>query len=180
VHPYLVLLRAVNLAGHNMVRMEDLRAFCSELGCSNVRTLLQSGNLVLDAPATDAAGLERRLELEAAERLGVRTDFLVRTPDEWRTAIARNPFRRDAENRPGALLVFFLKSAPSDEAVDALRASYQGPETIRTGERHLYIVYPEGIGRSRLTSARIENALGTRGTGRNWNTVQKLAAAVER
>lgn len=176
---YIALLRAVNLAGANMVRMDDLRALCSDVGCANVRTLLQSGNVVFDARAQDPERLEKSLEHEVVKRLGVRTDFFIRTPEQWQRIIARNPFRREAEEMPGKVHVFVLKLAPAAEAVGALRAANKGREIIQAGERHLYIVYPDGVGRSRLTSAFIEKALGTRGTGRNWNTVVKLLGAVE-
>ena len=70
----------------------------------------------------------------------------------------------------------FLKGAPAGKVVGALQASITGPEVVRAEGKHLYITYPAGIGRSRLTTALIERSLGTRGTGRNWNTVLKLGA----
>ncbi|PYJ75629.1 MAG: hypothetical protein DME69_14645 [Verrucomicrobia bacterium] len=69
-----------------------------------------------------------------------------------------------------------LKDAPKDTDVKALQAAITGREVVRAGGKHLYIVYPDGIGRSRLTNAVIDKLLGTRGTGRNWNTVLKLAS----
>jgi uncharacterized protein (DUF1697 family) len=68
-----------------------------------------------------------------------------------------------------------LKDAPDAEAVEALRAAIKSREVVHAEDRHAYIVYPDGIGRSRLTNRVIEGKLGTRGTGRNWNTVLKLA-----
>jgi uncharacterized protein (DUF1697 family) len=70
----------------------------------------------------------------------------------------------------------FLKAAPTSRNVAALEASIKGREYFRCGGKQLYVVYPDGIGRSKLTGTLIEQKLGTRGTGRNWNTVQKLAA----
>jgi uncharacterized protein (DUF1697 family) len=90
-----------------------------------------------------------------------------------------NPFRKEAENDPSHLVVMFLKSAANAKDVKAIQAAIAGSEIIRADGRHLYIVYPDGIGRSRLTNALLEKKLGIRGTARNWNTVLKIAALAE-
>jgi len=126
-----------------------------------------------------AAELERLLEKEAKARLGLETDFFVRTGAEWREVVEGNPFPDEAESDPSHLLVFCLKEAPKAAAVEALQEAIRGREEVRAKGRHAYVTYPDGIGRSRLTNAVIEKHLGTRGTGRNWNTVRKLQALVE-
>jgi uncharacterized protein (DUF1697 family) len=123
-----------------------------------------------------AARLERTLEDAADERLGLKTDFLVRTAEEWRAVVAGNPFPKQARLGPGYLLVMALKDAPDRAAVAALQKRIVGREVVRATGRHAYFVYPDGAGRSRLTTAMIEKTLGTRGTARNWNTVLKLHA----
>jgi uncharacterized protein (DUF1697 family) len=173
---YLALLRAINLAGHKLVAMADLRDLLGQLGFADPRSLLQTGNLVFGGQRRTTAALERLLEAEAGKRLALETDFFVRTAEEWKEVVAQNPFREEAKRDPGHLLVFFLKAAPDDKAVQALQASIKGREVVRAKGRQAYIVYPDGIGRSRLTSALIERHLGTRSTGRNWNTVLKLGA----
>jgi uncharacterized protein (DUF1697 family) len=171
----IALLRAVNLGAHNKVGMNDLRALLEALGMGDVRTVLQSGNVVFrsDAPAPK---LEDVLQRAAAARLGLETDVFVRTAAEWRAIIDRNPFPQEARRDPGHLLVMVLKTAPDRRAVNALQSAIAGREVVRASGRHAYVVYPDGTGRSRLTSAFIEKKLGTRGTGRNWNTVVKLGA----
>jgi uncharacterized protein (DUF1697 family) len=173
----IALLRAVNVGGHNQVKMADLREIMSELGMQNVRSLLQSGNLVFQNESHKTPQLERVLEQSVATRLGVETDFLVRTADEWAAIIRDNPFPDEARRDPGHLVVLPLKDAPDRKSVLSLQGSITGREVVRVKGRQAYILYPDGIGRSRLTSALIEKKLGTRGTGRNWNTVLKLAAA---
>ncbi|HEY8477217.1 MAG TPA: DUF1697 domain-containing protein [Chloroflexota bacterium] len=176
---YIALLRAINVGGHQKVAMTQLREFLVELGFADVRSLLQTGNLLFRSDTTAGSELERRLEAEAAKRLGLRTDFLIRTADEWRRVIERNPFADVAERNPSHLVVTFLKEVPDERSVDALRAAVTGPESIAADGNHLYISYPHGIGRSRLTNALIEAKLGTRGTGRNWNTILKLGTLIE-
>jgi uncharacterized protein (DUF1697 family) len=172
---HVVLLRGVNLGGRTQVAMSDLRDLLIELGCAQVRSVLNSGNLVFGGGRKTGATLERLLESEAEKRLDLRTDFHVRTADEWAAVVAKNPFRAEAKRDPGHLVVMFLKKAPNAKAVEALRAAITGREIVETVGRHAYIVYPNGIGRSRLTNKLIDSKLGTRGTGRNWNTVSKLA-----
>lgn len=176
---YIALLRAVNLGPHNKVAMADLRELLADLGLEDPRTVLQTGNLVFGSGASGAEELERLLEEEAKARLGLDTDVLVRTAEEWREVIEGNPFPGEAESDPGHLLVFCLKAAPEPGAVKALQEAIRGREQVRARGRHAYVTYPDGIGRSRLTIAKIEKHLGTRGTGRNWNTVLKLQALAE-
>jgi uncharacterized protein (DUF1697 family) len=176
---YLALLRAINLPRYKQVAMADLRDLLTHLGFVDPRSLLQSGNLVFRSGARSGAQLERVLQAEAANRLALETDFFVRTAAEWRSVIAHNPFRKEAERDPGHLVVMFLKDAPDAKEVKALRDAITGSEVVRVAGRHAYLVYPDGIGRSRLTNALIEKRLGTRGTGRNWNTVLKLGALAQ-
>jgi uncharacterized protein (DUF1697 family) len=176
VTTHIALLRAVNVAGKKMVAMADLRALLEALRFEDVRSILQSGNLVFRSDKVSGDRLERRLEEEAKKRLGLETEFFVRTAPEWERIVAANPFLEEARRDPGRLVAMVLKRAPKAGGVKALQAAIPGREIVRAGGRQVYIYYPDGQGRSRLTSALIERHLGSRGTGRNWNTVLKLAA----
>lgn len=173
------LLRAINLAGHKQVAMPVLRDFFTGLGFSDVRTLLQTGNIIFRSEAQNANDLERLLESEAKAQLGLDTDFFVRTAKDWKALVDANPFPDEAKSDPSHLVVMFLKDAPQAKSLQALRASIRGPEIVDLVGRQAYIVYPAGIGRSRLTNALVESKLGFRGTGRNWNTVRKIASLAE-
>lgn len=175
---YVALLRAINLGAHNPVAMADLRRLFDRLGMDEPRTLLQTGNVVFRGAPRTGASLEGLLEAEAERALGLRTDVLVRSAEEWRAVIAANPFRDEAASDPSHLVVMVLKDAPSAGAVQALQEAVAGPELIRVRGKQIYLVYPEGIGRSRLTNSVVERRLATRGTGRNWNTALKIEAAL--
>jgi len=177
---YIGLLRAVNVAGHNLVSMADLRNFLSRLGLEEPRTLLQSGNVVFGTKSASAAALETLLEAEAKKRLGLETTFFVRSTAEWRALIAGNPFSREARVDPARLVAVTLKEAPASAAVKALTAAVPGRESVRVKGNVAYITYPDGQGTSKLSNALIESKLGTRGTARNWNTILKLAALAAR
>ena len=172
------LLRGINVGGRRSVAMADLRNFVAGLGLRDVQSVLQSGNLVFRSDAKGEARLERTLEAEAKKRLGLETEFFVRSATEWEDLVADNPFHEEARRDPARLVAVFLKQAPGAAAVKALQAAVVGREGVRAVGRQAYIVYPDGQGRSKLTNAVIEKQLGARGTARNWNTVLRLAELV--
>jgi uncharacterized protein (DUF1697 family) len=176
---YVALLRAVNVAGHGVVSMADLRESFASMGFKDVRTLLQTGNVLFVADGQAAREeLEARLEAECASRLGLRSEVMIRTPAEIAALVRDNPFTNEARDDPGHLVVRFLKAAVDDARVRALEGAVPGREQARPHGREVYLTYPDGIGRSKLTDAVITSKLGTSGTGRNWNTVTKLAEMV--
>lgn len=158
------LLRAINVGGHGKLPMADLVQHFASAGFKDVKTLLQSGNVVFSGKGKPPAQLERALEAK------VGTDVLVRTAAEWSEIVDANPFRAEAKSDPGRLLVMFLKSEPTADF------EWPGPERMKRVGRQLYIVYPNGAGTSKLTGALIERKMAVRGTARNWNTVMKIAA----
>jgi uncharacterized protein (DUF1697 family) len=102
------LLRAVNVAGRNKVGMAELRDLLTDLGMKDVRSMLQSGNLVFRSDIGRLAGLESMLEETTQRRLGLKTDFLVRTGNDWRELVTDNPLREEAQRDPSHFMVMFL------------------------------------------------------------------------
>lgn len=176
---HVALLRGINLGGNKLVKMSSLCEVAASIGCREARTLLNSGNLMFTAPprATPAA-LETKLSAATAKALGVEAQVFVRTAAEWRDLIAANPFRAEATRDPARLLMFALDAAPSAADVRALQAAIVGRERIRAVGRHAYIFFPDGQGRSRLTTAMVDRYLKARGTARNWNTTTKIATVL--
>ena len=170
---HVALLRGINVGGNNRIAMADLCGLLEKLKLSRGRSLLLSGNLIFETDGRSAAELERLLEAETEKRFKLRIDYFVRAADEWKKIVARNPFPREAKVDPSHLLVQFLKRAPEPKDAKDLEA-WPGPENIRTDGGLAYILYPTGIGRSKLTPPMLQKKLGS-GTGRNWNTVLKLA-----
>ena len=171
---YVGVLRAINLGSHNKIAMNDLRAMLEKVGCDEPKTLLLSGNIVFKNASRSIERVERMLEDASTKHLGVTTDYFVRTAQEWQAIIDDNPFPTEAKNDPGHLLVMCLRDAPSAAQVKALQAAVAGREVVKAKGRQAYFVYPDGVGRSKLTIKMIEKALATRGTARNWNTVLKI------
>ncbi|MGE3177005.1 MAG: DUF1697 domain-containing protein [Vicinamibacterales bacterium] len=168
------LLRAVNVAGRNQIQMADLRRLAESVGLRSVRTVLQSGNLVFEGGGGDLARLEARLERAAAADLGLSTTFLVRSAAEWQAIVRSNPFPDEASTAPAKVLLVCLKETVASGRVEDLQSAIVGREVVLGAGRHVYIVYPDGVGRSKLTSSVIERRLGSASTARNWNTVLKL------
>ncbi|WP_413988507.1 DUF1697 domain-containing protein [Labrys okinawensis] len=169
------LLRAVNVGGTGTIRMAQLRSLGEKLGFAAVTTLLQSGNLTFETDEANPTQLERRWEKAVEEHFGVTTAFIIRTAPQWQAMIEANPFAAEAKEDPSHLLLLPAKGAIAEADVEALRGAIRGRESVAAGERCLYAVYPDGIGTSKLTTKAIERHLGTLVTGRNWNTVLKLA-----
>ena len=162
---FVVLLRAVNVGGTGKLPMADLKRLCEKAGFRNVRTYIASGNVVAerDGGEGDAkAALEAELRGYAGKPVGV----IVRTASEMAEVVAKNPFPDRPANRTVAI---FLDAAPAADALS--RITGQANEEIRLGAREIYVHYPDGIGRSKLSIPAARN-----GTARNMNTVAKLAA----
>ena len=153
--------------------MAGLKTFFEELGVTDVKTLLQSGNVVFREKSRSNSQLETLFEKEAGKRLQLECDFFVRSPEDLKRVVKNNPFPREAESDPSHLLVLFLKTAAEQKHIDDLAAAIVGPERVEGVGRETYIYYGEGMGRSRLTNAVIEKRIG-RATARNWNTVRKV------
>lgn len=164
-----ILLRAVNVGGVQL-KMADFKAVLAEAGFDAPETLLASGNAVVGTDA-EATAVEARVQQTLRDRLGLATDVFVRDRAELAAAIAANPFKAFADERPNVMMTVFLKTEPPAD-LDPLRKYAVFGEEIAPGPRCLYITYPDGSGRSKLAGAK---ALTSIGTSRNWNTVRKLA-----
>jgi uncharacterized protein (DUF1697 family) len=173
------MLRGVNLGAHNRIKMEALRAFYESLGLLDVQTYVQSGNLVFRTEERNLAALGKSIEDGIERGFGFRTGAVLRTTSELRDAIAKNPFAARRNIDPSKLLVTFLSAAPDAESRGNALAIKTFPEELRIDGREVYIYFPNGMARPKMSWPRIERALKTWGTGRNWNTVTKLLEMAE-
>jgi uncharacterized protein (DUF1697 family) len=171
---YAALMRAVNVGGKGSLPMADVRDMLAKAGFEDPQTLLASGNAVLGSNLAPRE-IEARFEAALEARFGLGTDVLVRDLGDLERVQAENPFPEFAAAQPSRFLVYFLRGDVAGELAD-LRPFCAFGEEIAVGPRCLYLCYPEGSGTSKLSGATIERKLKVRGTGRNWNTVAKLAA----
>jgi uncharacterized protein (DUF1697 family) len=169
---YAALLRGINVGKARQVDMPRLREVLTARGHDDVRTHLRSGNVVLGSPLGEAelgADLESAIEAE----FGFAVPVVVRTGTELAAVVSGDPFATVASD-PARYLVTFLPHPPAPDRVDALPAVEGGGEYLVRG-RELYLWLPDGIANTPLAAWKWDRLLGVTGTGRNWNTVTKLA-----
>jgi uncharacterized protein (DUF1697 family) len=176
---YIALLRGVNLLSHNRIKMDALRTVCESIKLRDVQTYIQSGNIVFRTKETNGAKLAARIECAIEAEFGCRPAVILRTTSQWKESIARNPFAKRPDVAPNKLLVHFLAGDPGEEARTKACAIPPAPEELHIFERELYIHYPNGMARPKLSMAAVERALKITGSGRNWNTVLKLLEMAE-
>jgi uncharacterized protein (DUF1697 family) len=168
----ILLLRGINIGSRKRVPMPDLRALLSDAGFEDVRTYVQSGNVVVrsaKSPSSLAADAERLI----ADRFGFSVDVIARTGDELAEVVARNPLGKVAAD-PKRYQVSFLDGEPDLELVERVAGLAVDGERLVAIGRELYAWHPNGIGRSKLWAKLGSTSLGVRATSRNWKTVEAL------
>ncbi|MDO8144273.1 DUF1697 domain-containing protein [Isoptericola sp. 178] len=173
---FVVLLRGVNIGSNRRVGAADLRAAASAAGLTGARTYATSGNLVATADGGDAEDVAARTANALAAALGTEVPLLALSAARLAHLVAANPFPDAARDDPSHLQLHVGPTAVDEEGVARLAADHDGPERLATRGGALFVHYPAGIGRSRLTSARLDRATGTWTTGRNWRTVLRMEA----
>jgi uncharacterized protein (DUF1697 family) len=174
------MLRGVNVGGHNKIKMDALRALYESLGLRDPHTHVQSGNVIFRTKERNLVRLAKRIENGIELRFGFRPAVMLRTASELRDVMARNPFATRRGIDPSRLLVTFLASDPGPEARAEVLRIKAAPEELRIDGRELYIYFPNGMARPKLSWAALAKALKTPGTGRNWNSVTKLLEIAEK
>ena len=172
---YVALLRAVNLGEHKKLAMPALRDLLGGLGYADVATYLQSGNAVFTAPEPDASRVAADIEERLAAELGLATEVILRTAEELRAVVDRNPME---VGDPARYTVWFLLEPPAPTWLDGLDVAAFAPEEMRAGRREIYLNLPNGIGRAKLPVA-LGRRLKVPATMRNWRTVTSLLALAE-
>jgi uncharacterized protein (DUF1697 family) len=172
MNTYIVLLRGINVGGRNALPMKELVAILEDLGCQNVRTYIQSGNVVLQATEATAAGLAGQITLKVSKHRGFEPGVVLLVREDFEEAVAANPFP-EAETDPKTLHVGFLETAPAGPDLEKLESFKKENERFLLSGKLFYLHAPDGVGRSRL-AANAERLLGVPMTARNWRTVGKI------
>lgn len=168
----ILMLRGINLGPSRRVPMAELRALLGDAGFGEVRTYVQSGNIVLRSDETCEA-LERRVGALISERFGFEVPVVGRTGEQLAAVVARNPLG-DVATDPKRYQVSFLSDVPDADAVAALQEAAPGEERLVGEGRELYAWHPDGIARSKMWDALAGKGLGVTATARNWRTVLAL------
>lgn len=174
------MLRGVNLGAHRRMKMDDLRKVYESLGLDDVTTFLQSGNVLFRTKNQDLVKLAGRIEKAIEKTFGFASAVIVRTSAEMKDVVQRNPFAGRDGIDGARFLVWFLAADPGKPARDKVVAIQADPEEVHVHDRELYIYFPNGLARPKLSFAVVEKALQTPGTGRNWNSVTKMLQLAEK
>lgn len=166
----IALLRGINVGGNKRVEMARLRTLLEELGYRDVRTYVNSGNVVFSGPRRSEEHLESAIE----KTFGFHVPVVLRSRDELADVVKASPFR-DIASDPAKYLVVFCGAEPATELDPADFA----PETFRVRGREVYLWAPGGIGTSPLAKVLANKSLGEKSTARNWRTVEKLLALAD-
>ena len=167
------LLRGVNVGGKNKMLMKDLAQIFTQAACTDVRTFIQSGNVIFRAKPASLEKLPGLIANRIADRFGYTVPVVLRSLEELGGAIRNNPFlKAGADDAP--LHLYFLASLPAARSVAALDPARSLPDTFAVRGREVYVHLPNGMARTKLTNAYFDSKLGTTSTARNWRTVLKL------
>lgn len=175
---FVALPRSVN-TGKRKVLKEDLLGIAEDTGFKTAKTYLASGNLLLWGDHAGGEALEAALEDALEARIGLRTEFMVRSPADLRAIIDANPFPAEVADHPSHVIVTFMKTPLPAGDEEILRTAISGPERFMARGRELYTDFPLSMADSVLDREWKKTKRMPLGTGRNWNTVLKLAEMLE-
>ena len=168
------MLRGINVGGHKLVKMERLRKSFEALGFEQVKTYIQSGNVVFSAGKLSTAALSSKIEAKILRDFGFSISVISRTQDEMEKTIRDNPFLKERGVDLTKLHVTFLSEAPAPAALEKMLALIAAPDQSRYLGKEIYFYLPNGVSQSSLWKTPWERALSVVITMRNWKTVNSL------
>lgn len=177
MHTFIALLRGINVGGHHKLPMRELVVLLESLGLKNVRTYIQSGNVVFQSEQTDLLALSETMSAAIGQNHGFRPQVFILDHPSFQAAMAANPFP-EGEAQPKSLHFFFLEAVPKDPDLAALEAMKAENERFALIDKVFYLHAPDGIGRSKLAE-RLGRGWDVVITARNWRTVSKINALAE-
>lgn len=171
---YIALLRGINIGNKNRIKMADLRTIFESIGFKDVKTYLQSGNVIFKYDSSNIVEITSNIESKMNQTFGFSINVIIRTDDEFESIINNNPFIKDPDVELDKLHVTFLKELPDKGTILNLDINKNENEKFEVNGREIYIYLPNGYARTKLTNNIFEKKLKTIATTRNWKTTNKL------
>jgi uncharacterized protein (DUF1697 family) len=175
---FISLLRGINVGGQKRIAMADLVQLCTSLGFDNVRTYLQSGNVLFESQDRDPGRLSSKISENISAKFGFSVKVILRTSDELRRIILANPFAKEGLDAD-KYHVTFLSDIPSEEFQGSGMKGKDSPDRYVIIGCEIYLFCPNGYGRTKFSNTFFEKKLGVFATTRNWKTVNTLAEMAE-
>jgi uncharacterized protein (DUF1697 family) len=169
---WIAFLRGINVGGNHSLPMKELAALLEQNGCRDVKTYIQSGNVVFKDPETDSTKLATTISDAIHKNHGFQPHILLLKIEELEKAASSNPFPQ-AETAPKSLHLYFLSEKPENPNIEGLNKIKINNEAFHLKEKVFYLHTPDGFGTSKLAN-KAEKLLGVKATARNWNTVSKM------
>jgi uncharacterized protein (DUF1697 family) len=171
---YIALLRGINVGGQRIIKMTDLKDTLEANGFKNVKTYIQSGNVIFDYEPTDTKKLANQIEMKISQAYGFSVKTITRTQSEFESIINNNPFINEPNIDVDKLHVTFLLEIPRPNLASILDIKKEETEKFLIVSREIYLYLPHGYGNTKLNNSMFEKKLNTNATTRNWKTVNKL------
>ncbi len=176
---YISILRGINVSGQKLIKMDALRKLYKTLGFLDVRTYVQSGNVVFQGEDFELHSLEQKIARQIKVDFGFEIPVIVLTSDQLKQAIDNNPFMSDPDKVHSYFHLTFLASTPFPFDIETIESKKQGEEAIRFSHNVIYLYCPNGYGKTKLTNNFLEAKLKVKATTRNWKTVNELLKMVQ-
>jgi uncharacterized protein (DUF1697 family) len=171
---YVALLRGINLGGHKKIKMDELRASLAPMGFDEVKTYIQSGNVVFKTAKISDRALSKKIEASILSNFGHSVSVMIRTAEEIKQVIANNPFLKQPDIDQTKLHVMFLAEPPAQSALKQLETLVLKPDQFRSLGKDLYFYLPNGVAESAVMKKPIDRVLAIPTTMRNWRTVNTV------
>lgn len=175
MYQYISLLRGINVSGQKKIIMSELCLLFQELGFNDVKTYIQSGNVVFNSPESDGSLLEQQIRASILNKFTLDVPVSVISAAEFSQIVKQQPFDSVNIDQDGSkILVSFLSTLPEPSAIDDLLSFVVEPEMLYLNNKTVYLYCPNGYGKSKLSNVFLEKKLKVLATTRNLNTVNKL------
>jgi uncharacterized protein (DUF1697 family) len=170
---FIAMLRGINVSGQKLIKMERLRTAFADMGFQNVRTYIQSGNVIFETEEP-AAGLSTKIQKKILKEFGFDVEVVTKSAKEMADIVKRNPLAKDTALDEKRLYVTFLADDPPRNAVELLQPLATNGEAFHIVGRAVYGYFPNGYGETKFSNPAIEKKLGCKATTRNWKTTKML------
>lgn len=171
---YISLLRGINVSGQKKIKMADLRSLYEELNFTDITTYIQSGNVIFSSKSRNLKEPEKKITKKIEEHYNFTVPVIILTPDQIKDIIECNPFLKEKNVDTSKLYVTILKSIPSNSLIEKVKEFETKNDKFIFGIKEIYLFFPNGFGKAKLSNNFFENKLKVEATSRNWRTINKL------
>ena len=179
MYTFISILRGINVSGQKIIKMDDLRKLYEGLNFTNVRTYIQSGNVIFGHTLQDLKHLEMQIEEQILQKFGFQVPVMVKEINDLKNIVKENPYSDFKEEGLSKLHVTFLGEKPDQIYIDKIKEREYNPDQFIIIGKAVYLFCPNGYGQTKLTNNFFENKLKVKATTRNWRTVNELIRVAE-